>query len=709
MATFADIMEAGTAIAIGQVSAKILSIVWKYYSDVKDAKSDVTTLLSEIQDLRIVATKLEESIQKDTVIRYGGAAKDLEQSLNGALKNIEELEKKLDPGAKSKVMKRVGKRALKWPFTKGETEKRVGVLRGFKASMNLAMTMDQTSHLRVIDSKIEDVRQEQHSNKQEDAFRRLSVAFGAMFDSKHQEHESRCLEDTRVELLAHLEEWGASHPQPIFWLSGMAGTGKSTISRTLATIFREQNILGGSFFFSRSSGEANNADRFIGTLAYSLCKVSAQLKSGICEAITTNEEVLRQGLRSQWRELIIAPLLQIKTSRPLTLNFVVDALDECSSDNDIRLLIQLFVELKDVRNIEVGLFVTSRPEVVIRLGFEKVSLIYHQKLDLRDIPRKTIEHDIALFVNKELNAIGYHHKLLGWPEEAQSQVLVKLADCLFIFAATACRFIGDLNWSDPVERLSSIIQHQSTSAAESGAHLAEMYTQVLNSCLINGQTSTNSAKLCERFKEVVGTIVILFDELSSDSLAQLLSRRASWVGGCLSSLHSVLNIPLDPTATIRLLHPSFRDFLARKGIEGDSTFRPNQAQVHSLLARKCLDAMSSSLNKNLCDLPSPGSDPMEADRDLMDEMLPKHVRYACCYWVDHVECAIQLSATRGDVGFCEDSVLHDFFKKTLLHWLEAMSLLRLMDQSMLMMKKMLDISKVRYLSFSSLPSSLVEA
>lgn len=85
---------------------------------------------------------------------------------------------------------------------------------------------------------------------------RLPRAIGASFDSYAEEHNSKCLQNTRVDLIRKISEW-ADDPdaQTIFWLKGMAGTGKSTISRTMAQTFADTGRLGASFFFKR--GEAD--------------------------------------------------------------------------------------------------------------------------------------------------------------------------------------------------------------------------------------------------------------------------------------------------------------------------------------------------------------------------------------------------------------------------------------------------------------------
>ncbi|KAF8533478.1 hypothetical protein BDD12DRAFT_946368 [Trichophaea hybrida] len=80
----------------------------------------------------------------------------------------------------------------------------------------------------------------------------LPYANGAAFNSRLWEHESLCLRDTRVDLVEQIKTWSKdSHGPYIFWLNGIAGTGKSTIARTVANAWHKENRLGASFFFSK--------------------------------------------------------------------------------------------------------------------------------------------------------------------------------------------------------------------------------------------------------------------------------------------------------------------------------------------------------------------------------------------------------------------------------------------------------------------------
>ena len=81
---------------------------------------------------------------------------------------------------------------------------------------------------------------------------RLPCVVGAAFNSYHRQHEPQCICGTRVDLLRQVEEWSVNHEKCLFWLNGMAGTGKSTIARTVARTFHDQGRLGASYFFSRA-------------------------------------------------------------------------------------------------------------------------------------------------------------------------------------------------------------------------------------------------------------------------------------------------------------------------------------------------------------------------------------------------------------------------------------------------------------------------
>lgn len=136
-------MEPGTAIAVGQVSGKILSIIWKYYSEVKDAKDKIVYLANEIQDLQLVLHKLQEMIKKDPTTGKLPTSASLDKTIEQSLLDMQKLEKKLNPGTGNKAMKKFGKRALKWPLAAKETNEWMARLQRLNQKLNLALSTDQ--------------------------------------------------------------------------------------------------------------------------------------------------------------------------------------------------------------------------------------------------------------------------------------------------------------------------------------------------------------------------------------------------------------------------------------------------------------------------------------------------------------------------------------------------------------------------------------
>jgi len=80
-----------------------------------------------------------------------------------------------------------------------------------------------------------------------------------------------CLRGTRTDLLLQLERWlGDKQDHRVFWLNGLAGTGKSTIAQTFAETSFADGKLGASFFCSRDFEGRSNLQAIFPTLAFQL-------------------------------------------------------------------------------------------------------------------------------------------------------------------------------------------------------------------------------------------------------------------------------------------------------------------------------------------------------------------------------------------------------------------------------------------------------
>ena len=299
----------------------------------------------------------------------------------------------------------------------------------------------------------------------------------------------------------------------------MTGTGKSTVARTVARKHHAQTRLGASFFFSRGGGEAGNAHSFFTTIAFQLTRVSAALKRCILNAVNENRDIAKRALAEQWKLLILQPLASAREESPQQpLLIVIDALDECEGEQDIRLILQLLASTNSrIRTIQLRFLVTSRPDIPIRLGFGENPGIWHRDLLLSAVPREVIDRDIAIYLSEELKDI------IPFQDAQTTGRLVEKACGLFIWAATACRFIkhGQQYHIFARERLSLILEGKK-GEENPEEKLDKIYTTVLLTSVGGDHKDAEKMVLFDLLRRVVGSIAILFDPLSVVALGALL-------------------------------------------------------------------------------------------------------------------------------------------------------------------------------------------
>jgi hypothetical protein len=491
----------------------------------------------------------------------------------------------------------------------------------------------------------------------------LPYAEDAPFNSYAKQHDPLCLENTRVELLREVYEWAEGRDeQRIFWLSGLAGTGKSTIARTVARKYFDQNSLGASFFFSRGGRDVGHAGKFVTSIALQLASSIPGIEQYICDAVTERRDIASQSLRDQWHQLVLRPLSKLNGSRsqsPYIL--VVDALDECDDDNNIRVILQLLAQVRSLEMVQIRVFLTSRPEIPIRSSFRHMPDAEHQDFVLHNISPSVVDQDVSIFLEYNLSLIGQEDaQEPGWPGLEALQHLVQTASGLFIWAATACRFIREGLSTD--ERLRILLEGGNTPATPE-EHLNKIYVTVLRNSIQPRYTEQERQRLYSMLRGVLGGIVILFSPLSVKSLSRLLCIAEQQVDRTLKNLHAILNIPNGEAGTLRLHHPSFRDFLLNND-RCDPNFWVGEKQAHRILVDGCIRLMSSSLKQDICVLDDPGVLVTDVESSRVRLSLPPEVQYACLYWIQH----LQRSGTR----LQDNDQVHQFLQEHILHWFEAL-------------------------------------
>ncbi|KAK2760564.1 pfs domain-containing protein [Colletotrichum kahawae] len=503
---------------------------------------------------------------------------------------------------------------------------------------------------------------------------KLTVAMDAAYDSHKEHDEPKCLEGTRVDILSNIMHWAHdSRDQRIFWLNGMAGTGKSTISRTVAKSCYSAGILGATFFFRRGESHRSSAALLFSTIARQLASRRPDLKLLIGEAVKENLDISSKGISEQFWQLIMTPLQRSRHTFNGTRSIIIiDAVDECATEKDIEILIPLLSNVVKCNPSSLKIFITSRPETSAQYAFHHTHGEL-QEVILQEVTKSVIDHDIELFLKYELSMIretwnSIHRndssKQIGsiWPEQEKIQILLRLARPLFIFAATACRFVRDYRLGDPEEQLAHIIEATKDSGINDG--LDSTYRPVLGKFL-TVESERSRKILLHDFHVIVGAIILLEEPLPTNSVAPLVSSSTARVDRICGLLRSVLDIPADTSLPIRLLHASFRDFLISPSAEA---FQIDAGQSHQRIALGCLRLLSNHdiLRYNMCNI-RPGDRTSMIPKELVEMRFPPHLRYACLHWPYHLEHAHE--------AFKHVDEIYRFLQTHLLHWLEALSVL----------------------------------
>lgn len=484
----------------------------------------------------------------------------------------------------------------------------------------------------------------------------------------------------------------------------MAGTGKSTVSRTMAHNFANMGALGASFFFKRGEPDRGRAALLFPTIVAQLVQKLPSLAPHIRNAIEADPAITGKAMKEQFEKLVLQPIGKMARDRhsPSKIVIVLDALDECDREEDVKVVINLLSQAKHLTSVRLRFFVTSRPDLPIRLGFEDISGKF-EGLVLHQIPKSIIEKDISAFLGYELARIrdDYNKSVSrdrqlpsDWPGEKNVQSLVTMAIPLFIFAATVCRFIKDRKCGDPEEQLTKVLTYQTRSQE---SKLDATYLPIVDQLLI-GLTALEKRCMVEEFRDIVGSIVILAKPLSTASLSRLLGIPKRVIDRRIDLLHSVLSIPSNPDVPVRLFHLSFRDFLLdpeKREKREEIPFWVDEKKAHEKIAARCLHLMSTddNLKRNICNLQLAGNVRTDVDKQTIDECLPPEVQNACLYWVYHSK---KSNGTIRDGG-----QTHTFLKCHFLHWLEALSLIGRISESIGAIDDLQSIIDVRYLSVPS--------
>lgn len=236
--------------------------------------------------------------------------------------------------------------------------------------------------------------------------------------------------------------------------------------------------------------------------------------------------------------------------------------------------------------------------------------------------------------------------------------------------ATTCEFMQKRTIGSPERLLRRIFLAASSPDFQTPPSpwkpLDDIYLRILQQSV----TPETPASRLERFRQILGTIVVATSPLSGPVIIALLSFVDSTIleepDPVRDSLVSLQSVVLEPEHrdTIRILHPSFNEYITSASRCKDDRFYINPSLYNSQLFVASLSCMMASLRSRAYQHP-------DAETDDSND-LTHHLQYACISWSGHL--------LRSGVNI--DGMLHsfrDFALHNLLKWLEVMCRLGAVD------------------------------
>lgn len=442
----------------------------------------------------------------------------------------------------------------------------------------------------------------------------------------------------------------ATRAHSIFWLRGVAGSGKSTLSTSIATELRRLGRLGAFLFFERDVTERNDPSLVIRTLAYRVGLLHPRVGSAIASAIQKHPDISQLPLQSQFQYLIVEPLSVDGILDPdAPFVFILDALDECGNADRRDSLLELLAEHSHI--LPVLFLITSRPDHDI-CGFLEGR--HHVMIHELDISNQDTADDITAYLTDALARIRRKTRSLrtqtDWPGIEIIQKLAERASGLFIWASTACKFIDAYS---PESRLKIILRGPGANASGEQNPLDSLYRTALMA-----MGSWDNPEFIADFRDVMGLVLGAKSPLSENAIVALLGTptSGSWV-----DIISRLGCVLQQQPTVRLLHPSFADFLSTRSRCAQDNWFFEETKLPHFIASKCLRRLNATLRYNMCNLtlsPHP-----------VNTRLPEDIVYACMWAIEHI-----YEVEDDDITIIPH--LGVFLQSHLLHWFEAMSILK---------------------------------
>ncbi|KAF5345859.1 hypothetical protein D9756_011201 [Leucocoprinus leucothites] len=384
----------------------------------------------------------------------------------------------------------------------------------------------------------------------------------AFHDSGVRYPPPKCHLGTRNDYIDLITNWAleaSDRKEPILWMHGPFGVGKSAVAQSCAEALERMNKLTATLFFSRSNSDHDDPQRVFTSLAYQIATVCPSFGEIVSKRMIDHPALATKSLLKQFEYLLVQPLSQVDIAGS-GLNgrvIIIDGLDECCGTAEQCEIIKIIAASAHERTTPFRWFITSRPEdPIIRTMNSPAVYPARSRIEL-PVSRK-VDHEILVYLTDEFKVIREDHGLPeSWPSEEALALLVERGAGLWIYVSTVIRFIKDENSFGPEDQLRIVLEFAKDVSGKVGPDnpLAEMdffYTLIIQRVPLKIRTTARK-------------ILLACSTLSGfpSSIAATLCLSAEQLRRACASIQSIMELRGSDfeSMSMNFYHASFLDFM----------------------------------------------------------------------------------------------------------------------------------------------------
>ncbi|KAJ3568345.1 hypothetical protein NP233_g5778 [Leucocoprinus birnbaumii] len=393
----------------------------------------------------------------------------------------------------------------------------------------------------------------------------------AFHDSGARHPPPRCHYGTRMDYIAQITSWAlgtSDHQEPILWMYGPFGVGKTAVAQSSAEALKPENKLIATLFFSRSNTNRDDPQRVFTSIAYQVATICEQFSDLIDARIRKDPALTTKSLPKQFEDLIVSPLSKIDVAQSGLKGCVViiDGLDECRGAADQSEIIEIIATSARNQTTPFRWFITSRPEdsIIQTMNAHSVTSVSSRF----ELPvSREIDHEILVYLTDNLNQIRKHYCLpKQWPSEEAIALLVEHTAGLWIYAATIIRFIKDVDSFGPEDQLRIVLEFANSISRKVGPRnpLAEMdlfYVLIMERVPSNVRLTVRRVLFLHSWDQAG-------QGMGLDRIATTLGLSLQQIHRSCATIQSVAELH-ESGRSLTFYHASFLDFLKDSARSGD--------------------------------------------------------------------------------------------------------------------------------------------